>query len=63
VIELSDVKNEVKKGIAPIVVMLAILIIAGMTASGSIEESLRNAVISACGIVELYLFLYMLDKV
>ena len=62
-IELSDVKNEVKKGIAPIVVMLAILIIAGMTASASIEDSLKTAVISAVGIVELYLFLYMLDKV
>ncbi len=43
--------------------MLAMLIIAGMTAAASIEAALRAAVLSAVGIVELYLFLYMLDQV
>ena len=60
---MAEIKSQVKKGIAPIVVMLAILIIAGMTAAASISAALKTAVLSASGIVELYLFLYMLDQV
>jgi hypothetical protein len=55
------IQNDVKKGITPIVVMFAVLIVAGFTAAASIQETLRLAVISAAGMVELYLFLYMLD--
>ena len=58
-----SVQTKVKEGIAPIVVFLAIMIIAGMTAAASIEEVLKAAVISAAGLIELYLFLYMLNVV
>ena len=60
---MSDIKGEVKKGIAPIVVMLAVMIIAAMSAAASIQETLRLSVIGASALVELYLFLYMMDKV
>ena len=60
---MSDIKEEVKKGVAPIVVMLAIMIIAAMAAAASIQETLRVSVIGASALVELYLFLYMMDKV
>lgn len=60
---MSDIKGEVKKGIAPIVVMLAVMIIAAMAAAASIQETLRQSVIGASALVELYLFLYMMDKV
>lgn len=55
------IQGEVKRGITPIVVMFAVLIIAGFAAAASIAETLRTAVISAAAMVELYLFLYMLD--
>lgn len=58
-----SIQNRVKEGIAPIIVFLAIMIIAGMTAAASIEETLKTAVISAAALVELYLFLYMLNVV
>ena len=60
---MADIKTEVKKGVAPIVVMLAIMIIAAMAAAASIQETLRVSVIGASALVELYLFLYMMDKV
>ena len=60
---MSDIKGSVKKGLTPIVVMLAVLIVSAMTAAASIQTALRNGVLGAAGIVELYLFLYMLDQV
>jgi len=60
---MSDIKSGVKKGIAPIVVFLAILIIAGMTAAASISTSLRTGVIGAAGFIELYLLMFILDQV
>ena len=57
------IQSKVKEGIAPIVVFLAIMIISGMTAAASIEDTLKAAVISAAGLIELYLFLYMLNVV
>jgi hypothetical protein len=59
----SNIQYEVKKGIVPVVVFLAMLIISGMTAAASIETEIKTAVISAATLVELYLFLYMIDRV
>lgn len=60
---MANVQAEVKRGITPIIVMFAFLLIAGFTAMASIEETIKAGVISASALVELYLFLYMLDRV
>jgi len=60
---MSDIKEQVKKGIAPVVVFMACLIISGMTAAASIESAIKVGVVGAASLLELYLFLYMLDRV
>lgn len=60
---MADIKSGVKKGIAPIVVFLAILIIAGMTAAASISVALKTGVVGAAGFIELYLLMFILDAV
>jgi len=60
---MSSIQNAVKTGITPIVVFLVVMIIAAMTAAASIEETLKVGVISASGFIEVYLVLYMLDRI
>ena len=60
---MTDVTGSVKKGIAPIIVFLAILLIAGMTAAASISAALKTGVVGAAGFIELYLLMYILDQV
>jgi len=57
----SKIKNKVLDNIAIPVAMVAILVLAGITAAASIAVTLRNSVLSAAGLLEIY-FLFMMIK-
>jgi hypothetical protein len=55
------VKNKIMDNIALPVAMVATAVLAGITAAASIEIPLKNALVSAAGLFELY-FLFLMIK-
>ena len=58
----SKLKATVLEVVGVVLAMIAVLIMAGMTAASSIETALRNGIVTAAGFIEIYLLLWMLKQ-
>ena len=58
----SALKGKVFEVVGVVLAMIAVLIMAGMTAAASIEEALKAGVITGASFIELYLLLWMLKQ-
>ena len=58
----SALKGKVFEVVGVVLAMIAVLIMAGMTAASSIEEALKAGVITGASFIELYLLLWMLKQ-
>jgi len=58
----AALKGKVLEVVGVVLAMVAVLIMAGMTAAASIQENLRNGIITAAGFIEIYLLLWMLKQ-
>jgi len=58
----SALKGKVFEVVGVVLAMIAVLIMASMTAAASIEESLKGGVITGASFIELYLLLWMLKQ-
>jgi len=58
----SALKGKVFEVVGVVLAMIAVLIMAGMTAAASIEENLKAGVITGASFIELYLLLWMLKQ-
>ena len=60
---MSKLKSTVMDQLAIPVGFVAILLLASMTAAASIEEALKAGVITAAGMIELYLLVQMFERI
>ena len=58
----AALKGKVLEVVGVVLAMVAVLIMAGMTAAASIQENLRAGIITAAGFIEIYLLLWMLKQ-
>ena len=58
----EKLKGKVLEVVGVVLAMVAILIMAQMTAAASIEAALQAGIITAAGFIEIYLLLWMLKQ-
>lgn len=58
----AALKGKVLEVIGVVLAMVAVLIMAGMTAASSIKDALKNGIVTAAGFIEIYLLLWMLKQ-
>ena len=58
----AKLKDKVLEVVGVVLAMIAVLIMAGMTAAASIKDSLKAGIVTAAGFIEIYLLLWMLKQ-
>lgn len=58
----AKLKGKVLEVVGVVLAMVAVLIMAGMTAAASIKEALKSGIVTAAGFIEIYLLLWMLKQ-